>query len=319
MKRYLSAAVVAATLLALTACGGGPVAGTAAPASSETATATPSDTPSPTHSPRAVPDVTGKKFLDARKILIASGFYGDAWGKDGKEWKNATPDASLQVVSTTPAAGTVTTTEDIRINLAVKEADNAGLAQAAAAAAKANAAAAATAAQAATRYAFRCGPTTSADGDTYHTLKEVWASVHYKASDTCMVTYDGHYAREKPAALPDEQKIVDIVAASGGDASGAPIETYDSVLRLCTKLDSIWADSVWANPEWKKAEAKAALALCPDAPHDAVFRSVITTSKVAEGTHVVGKGMDPGTYQTVPGVKDCYWARTTGGGRHYRQ
>jgi hypothetical protein len=28
----------------------------------------------------------------------------------------------------------------------------------------------------------------------------------------------------------------------------------------------------------------------------------------------VGKTMEPGTWKTKPGVKDCYWSRSTGGG-----
>ncbi len=33
-----------------------------------------------------------------------------------------------------------------------------------------------------------------------------------------------------------------------------------------------------------------------------------------EGTWTVGGDIDPGTYRTVPGIEDCYWERTTGGG-----
>lgn len=308
MKHYFSAAFLAVALLAgLTACGGNADAQSTAPPSSAsaTATSTPSPTPSPTHSPRAVPDVTGKKFPEARKILNAAGFYGSPWGKDGKKWTNSTPDESLQVVSTTPAAGTVTTTEDIRINLGIIEADNARVAKEAA-----------EAAQLAVRYLFDCGPLTwsSTGSDKYHTLKEVWASKHYAGSDKCRVTIGGVGIYEHPVLNPGEQKIADVVAAHGGGGGGSAPSDFGRVLELCTKLESDYADQIVARMDWKKAEAAGALALCPDAPHAAVLQGVLDSVKIGDGTHTVGADMEPGTYQTKPSIKDCYWSRTTGGG-----
>jgi hypothetical protein len=64
----------------------------------------------------------------------------------------------------------------------------------------------------------------------------------------------------------------------------------------------------------KKSSAKAALAMCPDAAHAAVLQEVINAVKVSDGDKIVGKTMEPGTYRTVPGVKDGYWSRNTGGG-----
>lgn len=317
MKRYLSAAFLAVTLLAgLTGCGGGaPAATSATEAPSETAT------PTPTPTSRAVPDVAGKKFPEARKILNAAGFYGSAWGKDGKKWTNTTPDASIDVVSTTPAAGTVTATDDIQINLGLTEAEHGAVAKAAAEAAKvaadaakAEAKAKADAAKLALRYEFICGSSSSSSPVTYRSLKDVWASKHYAAADTCRVQIDGQGVSGHPVLIPSEQAIADVVAAHGGGGGGSAASDFGRVLQLCTKLEFGYVDQVVARMDWKKAEANGALALCPDAPHAAALQEVATSVKVGDGTHIVGQNMEAGTYRTKPSIKDCYWSRTTGGG-----
>lgn len=132
MKHHLSAAVLAAALIAgLTACGGGASA-TTQPTGA--ATGTPSATPTKTSRP--VPDVAGKSFPEAYKILMAAGFYGSAYGTDGKKW-TTTPDEAATVSSTKPAAGTVTDTGDIEIHVGLTEAEGAAAAKTKADAAKA--------------------------------------------------------------------------------------------------------------------------------------------------------------------------------------
>ncbi|QDG89080.1 hypothetical protein NIBR502770_11755 [Pseudarthrobacter sp. NIBRBAC000502770] len=244
-----------------------------------------------------MPDVTGKQFGEARKLLYDADFFGYPWGKDGKKWAGMAPDDAI-VTSTVPAAGTVTDTSDIKINVNTSEAERLA------------------AAKLAKRYEFICGGIwTSSNSDTYHSLKEVWASKSYSNADTCSVKIDGDYVDySKPTLLPAEQAIVDIVAANGGDVSSVPAKTFDTELRLCAKPAPDFATLIWAKPEWKKAQAKAALALCPEAPHAAMLQEVVNTVKLGDGTHVVGKEMEPGTYRTNPSTKDCYWSRTTGGG-----
>ncbi|MEV8146784.1 Ltp family lipoprotein [Arthrobacter sp. NPDC080073] len=149
MKRYLSA-VLAATLVAgLTACGGGvSQASSSSGSASSSSSGSASPSASPTKTSRPVPDVAGKTFAEAYKVLSAAGFYGSAYGKDGKKWTHTTPDASIVVVSTNPAAGTVSATEDIEIHVGITEAEHAAVAKAAADAKKAAADAAAKAAAA---------------------------------------------------------------------------------------------------------------------------------------------------------------------------
>jgi hypothetical protein len=304
-RSYLSAVLAAILIAGLTACVGG-VQQASTEAATSTATPTSSPAPTRTHASRPVPDVTGKTFDEAYMILMAADFYGYAYGNDGKRWPNITPDASIAVVSTTPAAGTVTSTHDIRINV--------GLTEAEASAVKSEA----KAPKVDPRYEFVCAVNLGfGESDTYHSLNEVWASKYYAGSGSCIVRYDGKYSSvgDKPAILPSEQKIVDIVAANGGRVFPAPIETFDTVLGLCIKLKPDYTDGAWDRVDPKKAQATAALALCPDVPHAAVLRDVLTAMKVVDGTYVVGqRHMEPGTYRTKPAAKDCYWSRTNGGG-----
>ncbi|MFF2244270.1 PASTA domain-containing protein [Arthrobacter sp. NPDC058130] len=303
MKRQFRAGLAAALVAVLSACAGGtqqasstvaaaPPTPTATAAPTPSPTPTPSPAPSRTHVSRPVPDVTGKTFTEAYKILTDAEFYGYPYDTDSLKLIRTTPDKSLVVVSTSPTAGTVTSTTDIQINLgrAGENGKAAGPAR--------------------SRYEFDCGY----DGDIYHSLKEVWASKYYAGSDTCSIRYDGELSYDKPPILPEEQKVVDLVAANGGSVRVAPIETFDAVLRLCIRLDPNYTEQSWDRTDQKKAEAKAALAICPDAPHATVLRDVQNLIKVDDGTHVVGQDMVPGTYRTEPAVKDCYWARSNGGG-----
>lgn len=73
-------------------------------------------------------------------------------------------------------------------------------------------------------------------------------------------------------------------------------------------------DKVVGPPSDMRADAYGALSLCPKAPHAALLRQVATTEKIDSGTHTVGQDMEPRTYRTKPGAKDCYWSRTNSGG-----
>lgn len=317
MKHYLSALLAATLLAALTACGG----------SAQTAPASGSPSPTQRSVSRTVPDVTGAKFQEARGRDL-SDFKVTIVGSDGKKWKTYYPDSTVLILSTDPAAGTVTDRGDLEVKLNVTEGDMEKRDKEARAAAqeKINAANAASkeknkgdeaAAKMAKRYEFTCGGSWQPSGSSasYRSLKEVWASKYYSNADSCSFKIDGVYASEHPTLLPSEQAIVDIVAANGGGSSDVPSSEFDTVMDLCVKLDRDYADKIVARMDWRKAEATAALALCPEAPHAAILQDAVSTVKVSgSATYRVGKDMEPGTYQTKPSIKDCYWSRTTGGG-----
>lgn len=201
----------------------------------------------------------------------------------------------MLTVSTAPAAGGVSAnaTVDVKVNVTEKE-------FLAGSKAKAKAAEIAGAeAEIATRYTYTCGNNTK-----YKSLGELWASGDHKFGGTC--TVDGGYT-----LLPSEQKLVDAVASRGVNVTD-PSRTVERIMGLCAKLELTYAD-LPTIPE-RKGEAEAALTVCPDAPHAAVLQEVATLSKVVDGSMTVGQTMEPGTWKTKPGVKDCYWSRSTGGG-----
>lgn len=292
MKRYVSAALAAILIAGLTGCGGGEPQ--AAPT---TASASPSATP--TKVSRPVPDVTGKSYSAARSALSGEGFFVTVVGKDGKKWTTI-PGDKVTALSTKPAAGTVTDATDVEITVSMTETEQAAAVKAAADAAKL-----------AVRYEIHCGMDYSAP--KMHSYKEVWTSGYYKNGGSCYLDIDGQNMYSKVPLLPAEQAIVDIIASHGGDVS-LPAGAFGTAYLLCAKLDTDYADRMVARMDWKKADALGALALCPDAPHAAVLQDVATKVKVGDGTHTIGQDMDPGTYKTNPGTKDCYWSRTNGGG-----
>jgi hypothetical protein len=311
MKRHIPAVLAAILIADPTACGGGTQQ---AASSGESAAAAKNS--------RTVPDVIGKDLVGARRSDLKD-FVVHLFGKDGNKWLGYLPD-NVTIVSTNPAAGSVTDKADIDVTVSVTEAeaaetDKKAQAQATEAAKKFDAKAqeAAAAAKLAARYTFDCSDTYStSDGapGVYKTLKQVWAGPEYKTSRTCRVEIEGKPAYDAKALLPNEQAVADVVVAHGGGTYGSPAGDFGTALELCAKPPVDHADHVGGRPAAIRADAYGALTLCPDAPHADLLRQVATTIKDGDGTNVVGKDMESGTYRTRPGVKDCYWARSTGGG-----
>jgi hypothetical protein len=293
--KYKAAAVVTAVLLAiLTACG------TGTPASNTTATAT----PKPTRTLVAIPDFSGKNAIASRSALTKLGMLGRFYDKEGNLWR-IEPDSDVTVVGTEPAAGDVSPSGAVRLITSITPAE-----QVAAAPAKAERAAQA---RLAARYKYTCGIGTTVPSKDFKSYKDVWTSTYYHSTRACLLYLDGETAYDTKTLLPSEQTIVDVVAANSGDAS-SPGYTYAAVYTLCATDKPGYADELPAKPQWKKAEAKAALTMCPDAPHAAILQEAADSIKIDDGNKVVGKDMEPGIWKTKAGVKDCYWSRNTGAG-----
>lgn len=115
--------------------------------------------------------------------------------------------------------------------------------------------------------------------------------------------------------LPSEQKLVEAAASKGGDVKD-PVASLQRIMSLCAKLDNTPGATYMDRPTTpiSKAEAAVALTVCPDAPHAAELQYNISTSRVVDGTMIVDQTMEPGTWETTPGVKLCYWSRNSGGG-----
>ncbi|WP_454810588.1 PASTA domain-containing protein [Paenarthrobacter nitroguajacolicus] len=294
MKRLVAVVLTVIAVAGLAACSGPEQQQTQA--SPTQTTATPSEKPA-----IVVPDVVGKTYMEASELLSKAGFRTPVpHGSDGIRWDRALPDKVVAVVSTHPAAGAKTNEETIKVILNRTEAEQLAAQETARAAAKL-----------VNRYRYNCNEGTNTQ-NIYRSYKDVWASPNYTAG-RCTIDIDGKHPSTKQPLLPSEQALVDLVASHGGDVS-LPTATVGKVMLMCAKVDRDFADLVVARMDWRRADVQGALSVCPDAPHAAVFQEVLTAVKVSDGTKVVGQTMEPGTYKTKPGVKDCYWARTTGGG-----
>lgn len=299
MKLYIPA-LVAVLAVALTGCGGD-----GKPAADTTS----KPTVSATAKQRAiVPDLVGKSAIEAKSHLDKLNYRARFFGPDGQSWSAKTQvDDTVLTVSTSPAAGGFSGNDfvDVKVNMTEKEFLTGATARAAAkevADAEANIA---------KRYTYRCG----ADRE-YKSFKEAWGSSSYKdGGGPCTVKIQGIPPSSVSELLPSEQKLVDAVTATGVTIRSGG-ETLGRILNLCAKLDNTWGATYMDKPTTpeSRAEAAAALTLCPDAPHVADLQSTVSTPRVADGTMVVGQGMEPGTWKTKPGVKGCYWSRSAGDG-----
>lgn len=296
MKITIATAFAAVLLATITACG----------SNTPPANLSPSSTPAVSQSPTTIPDVQGKRAVDARSELRSLGFDASFFDANGNEWLKDYTDTDVLVVGTEPAAHEAKSDGVVRIITNVSEAE-----QKAAASAKAEKAAQAALAL---RYTYTCGGAgTSEPQKIFKSYKEVWASLYYHRRNGCSLYLDGTSVYDTTKLLPQEQKIVDIVAINGGDAS-IPGFAYASVFDLCAIDNPDYADELPAKPQWKKAKALAALAMCPDAPHAAALEEAAHAVRISDGNKIVGKDMEAGTYRTKPGVKNCYWSRNTGSG-----
>ena len=297
MKLYIPAVLAATLLAALTACGSGGPAESPASGTSESAKATPTAKP-----PKVVPDVAGKPYPEASKALTGMGFRTTVpIGPDGKRWVTLNPGNDVLAVSSDPGAGVSTTEESARINVNRSEEDQRSMNIAANEAAMLK-----------SRYTYKCG-SYDASAPTLRSYQEVWTSKYYAGSATCSVEIDRKHPSTKQPLYGSEQALIDLIASKGGDVS-RPTATIGKIMLMCAKISPDFPDQFVARMDWRRADIEGALSVCPDAPHAGVLREALTAVKVFDGTKVVGKDMEPGTYRTKPGVKDCYWSRSTGGG-----
>ncbi|BCW12868.1 hypothetical protein NtRootA4_42270 (plasmid) [Arthrobacter sp. NtRootA4] len=264
---------------------------------------------SPTPKPAIlVPDVVGKTYLEATEALSKAGFRTPVpHGRDGVRWDRSFPRKDDTVVATEPAAGSKTNEETIKVIVNSTEAEQLEAEKAAMEARRA----ASAAERLANRYKFSCGDG-FATPDVYRSFREAWASPDY-VTGRCSIEIDGLHPSTKQALVPSEQALIDLIASYGGDVS-LPTAKVGEVMLMCARVERDFADQMVARMDWRRADIQGALSVCPDAPHAAVFREVLTAVKIGDGIKVVGQTMEPGTYKTKPGVTDCYWSRSTGGG-----
>jgi hypothetical protein len=54
--------------------------------------------------------------------------------------------------------------------------------------------------------------------------------------------------------------------------------------------------------------------ICPNHPHAQNLQLRGDGNLVGDGTHSVGNDITAGNWTTLPGIKDCYWERTSPNG-----
>lgn len=297
MKVRITIVLAAILVSGLTACGSSGSTQSATPSTPAAAASTPSAKPL-----KVVPDIAGKPYPEASNAFTGIGFRTTvAIGPDGKRWVTLNPGNDVLAVSSAPAVGVSTTEESAQITVNRSEEDQ-----------RARNILSTEATLLKSRYTYEC-PAYDSSAMTFRSYQEIWASKYYAGASTCSVEIDGKHPSTRQPLFAKEQALIDLVASKGGDVS-APTSTIGKIMLMCAKLSPGFADDFVARVDWRRADIEGALSVCPDAPHAGVLQEELTAVKVFDGTKVVGKDMEPGTYRTKPGAKDCYWSRTTGSG-----
>lgn len=135
----------------------------------------------------------------------------------------------------------------------------------------------------------------------YPSQEAVWASG--RAFYSCLANLSAGYA-----PTPNDLAAVALYqqATPGADTTTA----LEFMLGLCANAMIAPAAIAQLAP----SVAAGAALLCPTAPHINLMNLRGNNDLINSGNHVVGQTIKPGVWQTAPGVRDCYWERTTGGG-----
>jgi hypothetical protein len=154
-------------------------------------------------------------------------------------------------------------------------------------------------------------------GVMVNTYQEVWPNADQTTSvvgGLCTTKLAVPYSEIQTAALA-------AFKASGGSASGDDYELrkfYDICMNPKSSGPYYQDASSWS-AKGEVADARGALILCPDHPNAAEIQRKVDTAQsnmdgraageiVDEGKFLVGKDIQPGTWQTKSdSVTDCYW------------
>lgn len=153
-------------------------------------------------------------------------------------------------------------------------------------------------------FTFECYEQTySGPTPTFTALDQVWTAAATSQFRTCSVEV-------RPGYTPTPNDLAAVEAYRQFVPSETPEGALNTMLGICAES---WAadDDVL---RWQPTVVHGAALLCPTAPHTALLRARGDAALVADGTFVVGQTILPGTWRTDPGVRDCYWERTSGSG-----
>lgn len=160
------------------------------------------------------------------------------------------------------------------------------------------------------RYAYLCSSLDASPEVQLSSLAEVWAATNYTRMDSCEVTYQG----PQPFQATDREAEA-ISTASPDVAAEDQVNVMLRILRLCTRVSDEAGPDGFA--EASRETLLAAAEFCPDAPQGKIIAAWADGTRVGDGNHQVGEGLQAGTYQVVKqGASggDCEWSVTAATG-----
>lgn len=151
----------------------------------------------------------------------------------------------------------------------------------------------------AARWTITCYKGSTTQQQSFTSLPDVWTQL--PEARLCRGEYTGGGTFE---ALPEEQAVIDILAPHW-QGQEKPANVYGVALGVCAEASEEPIVLLYA---------RAGGALCPEAPHGALLVGLGDGSIFGDGSRIIGTDTPAGTYITAPGVRDCYWERSSGGG-----
>jgi hypothetical protein len=155
------------------------------------------------------------------------------------------------------------------------------------------------------RLAFFCTSLDNSPDVRLSSLQEVWAASNYLRMESCDVTYVGPQPFEP---TPDEAAAIEIANTGITDSSDG-LETYLTAVELCTRVSDETAPGGFAARP--KEIVRAAARICPNGPQGKIIQAWADGTRIADGRHVVGDSMEPGTYvlekKSVAAEAECTW------------
>lgn len=154
-------------------------------------------------------------------------------------------------------------------------------------------------------YTISCESLGALNQSTYSSLEQVWAA----GQDffDCTATLNSYY---QPTPTDQSAIALDEQQATPPGTTADPTLILEHLLGICADSSSRMPDVVTLVPQ----DVKAALILCPNHPQARVLQQLAAGDIVGDGTFTVGQTIKPGRWVSVPGVKDCYWERTSRSG-----
>lgn len=139
--------------------------------------------------------------------------------------------------------------------------------------------------------------------EDYDSLAAVWRS---EGAYDCTATMDPEYT---PTRAQREAAAAYIKADLYYGEDG-PTGALEDLMAACAEKDADVGTLVQ-----DRDDLPFVLRVCPKAPHANLMRQVRAKSIFVDGDLAVGEDVKPGTYRTGKKVHDCYWERSTKGGK----